>query len=216
MLKSDQSFTYAYFGDKQSATAAVHALLEGGFDSEHIGVLMRDDSDSAEPQEVPLDHKTSMGPGMAIGSLLGVAAGAVALPAAGVIALGGAFAALGGAAVGGAAGTLTGALGGLGVWKDQAAIPSSAFEHGGVLVGTLTSPDRAEAAKASLASAGAREVKLATEAEAQRDLGSTSAAVTQHLGRNVSPDKIARKVFLLTLAYVAAVGGSIWLFIRPL
>jgi hypothetical protein len=38
----------------------------------------------------------------------------------------------------------------------------------------------------------------------------------QHPGRNVSPDKIARKVFVLTLAYVAAVGGSIWLFIRPL
>ena len=120
MQATNQSFAYAFFDDERAAACAVRNLIENGFDSEHIGVLMRSPT---ETREVALEHKTGVGAGAAVGSLLGVAAGAIALPASGVIAMGGAFAAAGGAAVGGAAGTLLGVLGGLGIWKDKLAVP---------------------------------------------------------------------------------------------
>jgi hypothetical protein len=112
MLNTNQSFAYAYFGGETAAAQGVQKLIDRGFGPEHIGVLMRRES---VVQDVPLEHKTGVKPGAAIGSgsVLGLAIGAAALPATPVIAVGGAFATLGGAAVGGAAGTLMGALGGL-------------------------------------------------------------------------------------------------------
>jgi hypothetical protein len=214
MQSSDQLFAYAFFGDEAAAAAAVQTLLDHGFDTEHIGVLMRDQSEArgqSETREVQLEHKTGIRPGAVVGSVLGAAAGVAALPAAGVIAIGGAF---GGAAVGGAAGTLMGTLGGLGIWKEKPAVPHEAFEEGGVLVGALTPPERAEVARESLREAGARDPKLATQAEAKRDLETTAAAPVRSSDL-VNPDRLARNIFLLSIAYVLAVAGSIWLFIRP-
>jgi hypothetical protein len=219
MMQSDQTFAYAYFTDERSATAAVRKLIATGFDSEQIGVLARDPK-TQRPENVQLDHKTGIGPGAAIGTALGVAAGAAALPAAGVIALGGAFATLGGAAVGGATGTLMGVLGGLGIWKDEPAVSkkkkNESFGSRGVIVGTLTPTERAVSARAALGSAGARETKLATQAEAAKDLELWGALELPRTARNVNPDKLARNIFVLALVYVVAVAASIWLFIRPL
>jgi hypothetical protein len=212
MLRDDQTFAYAYFGDEQAAAAAVQRLLDADFASEDIGVIMRNESDT---EAVPLEHKTAMRPGALMGSVLGAAAGAVALPATGVIALGGAFAALGGAAVGGAGGTLAGALGGLGFWKDKMAVPHSAFEQGGVLVGALAPAERSVRARDALQAAGASETRLATRDEAEQDLNTRGTDAKPRPGAPVNPDKLARNIFLLTLAYVVAVAASIWLFIRP-
>lgn len=217
-MQSDQAFAYAYFTDKQSATTAVRKLIANGFDSEQIGVLARD-PETQHPENVQLDHKTGIGPGAAIGTAIGVAAGAAALPAAGVIALGGAFATLGGAAVGGATGTLMGVLGGLGIWKDEPATATKKDENAGargVIVGTLTPAERAVSARAALGAAGARETKLATQQEAAKDLELWGAIELPRAARNVTPDKLARNIFILALAYVVAVIASIWLFIRPL
>jgi hypothetical protein len=212
IMREHQTFAYAYFPDERAATAAVQRLLDAGFDSEHIGVIMRHASDT---KEVPPEHKTGIRPGAVLGSVLGAAAGAAALPAAGVIALGGAFAALGGAAVGSAGGTLAGVLGGLGVWKDELAVPHSAFEHGGVLVGATTSGERVDAARSALQAAGASETKLATQAEAQQDLNARGIDEAPRVGAPNNPDTLARNIFLLTVAYAAAIAASIWLFIRP-
>jgi hypothetical protein len=212
MLSSNQSFAYAYFGDEDAAAHGVQKLIDRGFDSEQIGVLMRRES---KVEDVPLDHKTGIAPGAAIGSVLGIAVGAAALPATGVIALGGAFATVGGAAVGGAAGTLMGALGGMGFWKETLAVPHAAFEHGGVLVGALTQPERTDEARTALSEAGAQDTKVATRIEAKRDLQAMDTVYAHPAARNIGPDKLARNIFLLCLAYVLAVVGSIWLFIRP-
>jgi hypothetical protein len=212
---SDQQFAYAYFNDRQSAEAAVHNLIERGFDSEHIGVVMRDES---KDQSGGVEHKTGIGAGAAVGGLLGLAAGAAALPAAGVIAVGGAFATLGGAATGGAAGTLMGVLGGLGVWKENAELPNEAFEAGGVLVGALAGEERTELANEALTAAGARETKVAPQIETRQDLKEAAAnaqGLTLPQRERTHPDVLARKIFILTLAYVLAVAGSIWAFIRP-
>ena len=212
---SDQQFAYAYFRDRESAQAAVQNLIERGFDSEHIGIVMRDES---KDQSGGVEHKTGIGAGAAVGGLLGLAAGAAALPAAGVIAVGGAFATLGGAATGGAAGTLMGVLGGLGVWKEDAELPNEAFEAGGVLVGALAGEERTELANEALTAAGARETKVAPNIETRQDLEDAAQNAKglwlPEAGRT-HPDKIARKVFVLTLAYVIAFAGSIWAFIRP-
>lgn len=167
MLEADQSFAYAFFKDEPSAAKAVQNLINAGFDTEHVGVLMRGEKDA---KELTLKHKTAIGPGLAIGGILGAAIGAAALPAAGLVAFGGAFAGLSGAAMGGATGTLMGTLGGLGFWKDEVAFPKEAFERGDVMVGTLTSTERADNARAQLSAAGARETKLSTHGEAERDL----------------------------------------------
>jgi hypothetical protein len=41
----------------------------------------------------------------------------------------------------------------------------------------------------------------------------SGAALMQVAKPNISPDKLAREVFLWTLSYVAAVAAAIWIFI---
>ncbi|MET0387865.1 MAG: hypothetical protein ABW321_17970, partial [Polyangiales bacterium] len=121
MLKAEQTFAYAFFSDERSAAAAVQQLIDAGFETEHVGALVLNDSGVAE---LPLHHKTGMVPGAAIGTLLGAAIGAIALPAVGLLAFGGAFASFGAAAAaGGLTGTIAGTLGGLGLWKDEVDFP---------------------------------------------------------------------------------------------
>lgn len=212
---SDQQFAYAYFSDREAARAAVQNLIERGFDSEHIGVVIRDESAN---QSGGVEHKTGVSAGAAVGGLLGLAAGAAALPAAGVLAVGGAFATLGGAATGGAAGTLMGVLGGLGVWKEDAELPNEAFEAGGVLVGALAGEERTGLANEALTAAGARETKVAPQIETKQDLAD-AAHNAQGLSlpqpERTNPDKLARTFFLLTLACVIAFAVSIFAFVRP-
>jgi hypothetical protein len=212
---SDHQFAYAYFRDREAAQAAVHNLIERGFDTEHIGVVMRDESTN---QAGGVEHKTGVAAGAAVGGLLGLAAGAAALPAAGVIAVGGAFATLGGAATGGAAGTLVGVLGGLGVWKEDAELPNEAFEAGGVLVGALVGQERTQLANEALTAAGAHETKVAPQIETRQDLQDAAAkspTLSLPQPERTRPDVLARKVFVLTVAFVLAFAGSIYAFIRP-
>lgn len=167
MLRSNQSFAYGVFSDEHAAAAAVQQLLNTGFASEHVGVLMLD---SAGVTEVPVKHKTAIGTGIAVGGLLGATVAAITLPGLGLIAFGGAFAHLAAAAAGGAAGTLVGSVGGMGVWSDEVNIPRVAFERGDVLVGVLVPGDQAERANNVLVQAGASQTALSTRAEAEADL----------------------------------------------
>jgi hypothetical protein len=167
MLRANQSFAYGFFHDETTAAAAVQKLLNSGFDSEHVGVLMLDGSGVAE---VPVKHKTGIGTGMAVGTLLGAAVAAATIPGLGLIAFGGAFAHLAAAAAGGAAGSLVGAVGGMGMWKDEVDIPHQALERGDVLVGVLIPPDGAERADQALKEAGAATTTVSTRGEAEVDL----------------------------------------------
>jgi len=167
MIRANQTFAYGFFADEGAATKAVDALLDAGFASEHIGALMLE---GAEVKELPIKHKTAVGKGLAIGTLLGAALGAIALPGMGLVAFGGAFAHLAGAAAGGAAGSLAGVVGGMGVWKDELDIPRSAFERGQVLVGTLVPEANAERAYAVLERAGATSVSVSEHEQAKQAL----------------------------------------------
>lgn len=168
MLEANQSFAYGFFKDEESAATAVQGLLDADFDSEHIGALMLDGS---HVTELPIKHKTAIGKGVVIGTLLGAAVGA-ALPGLGLglMAFGSGFAHLAGAAAGGATGTLAGVVGGLGIWKDEVDVPRHAFENGAVLVGVLVPPQHAERAHHVLAQSGATSTALSTRNQAKREL----------------------------------------------
>jgi len=167
MLRANQSFAYGFFSDENAAAAAVQKLLNSGFDSEHVGVLMLDGTGVSE---VRVKHKTAIGTGIAVGTLLGATVAAVTIPGLGLLAFGGAFAHLAAAAAGGAAGTLVGAVGGMGVWKDEVDIPHQALERGDVLVGVLVPPENSERADQALKDAGASTTAVSTRAEAEADL----------------------------------------------
>lgn len=162
VLLGQQRFAYALFNDVGSAESAVEQLIEHGFSSESIGVLMRDPNGVSE---LPMRHKTGVGPGIVLGTLLGVAVG-VSLPGLGLIA----FGTLGAAAAGGATGTLAGIVGGMGLWKEEVDVPKAAFARGGVLIGTMLTSERLEKARTALHAAGAEKVEVATRAEAEEEL----------------------------------------------
>lgn len=212
MLNNNQPYAYALFRDEQEASRAVQALIEADFNSEEIGVVIRRES---EIEEVPLKHKTGILAGAIVGCLLGALLGALLLPLTPVIVASGAKATLGGAFMGFGAGALMGALAGMGFWKEKLAVPMSSFAHGGVLVGAMASNERAQVARRALHSAGAAETSVETLAEAKKHLPSYGTDQYVRANAPINPDKLVRNIFLLTLAYVLAVGASIWLFVRP-
>jgi hypothetical protein len=163
MLNADQWFAHAFYRDAERADAAVRALLDAHFASDAIGVLM---VHGEEVEELPMRHKTFVPHGVALGALLGAAAGAVTMSGIGLLAAGPLLLALQGAAAGTAIGSLGGALGGLGFWRDEVDFPSHAFHNGAVLVGVVANVERLEEAQRVLESAGADATYVSTKAEA--------------------------------------------------
>jgi hypothetical protein len=163
MLDADEWFAHAFYSDATHANAAVRELLDAHFSSEAISVLMTHD---AEVEELPIKHKTFVPHGVALGAVLGAAAGALTMSGIGIVATGPLWLALQGAAAGGAAGTLGGALGGLGFWRDEVDFPTDAFQDGAMLVGVVTNQERLEQARKVLAAAGAPETHVSTKAGA--------------------------------------------------
>ena len=171
MLNADQWFAHAFYRDAERASAAVTALLDAHFASDAIGVLM---VHGDEVQELPMRHKTFVPHGVALGALLGAAAGAVTMSGIGILAAGPILLALQGAAAGTAIGSLGGALAGLGFWRDEVDFPADAFQNGAVLVGVVANVERLEAAQRVLQQAGADSTYVSTKAEATQRAGERS------------------------------------------
>lgn len=147
--------------DRASADNAIQALIDAGVGSEDVSVLVVEDGDL---REAPMQHRTLVPQGAAVGSAAGAAIG-VALVGVGwipgVLAIGPVLAALQGLASGAAVGTLMGALAGLGWWKSEADIPADELRAGGVLVGVSIADDRVGELLDVLKSAGARRIDVA-------------------------------------------------------
>ena len=169
MLRPNQPFAYGFFHSGLSATAAVQGLLNAGFASDNVGVLMLSDA-GAGVTEAPIKHKTAIGLGICIGLLLGSTIAAFAGPSLGLLAFDGASSHWAAAAVGGAAGALLGAVGGMGFWKEEVDIPQQALERGDVLVGVVIPGDQVQRANQALEQAGASSKTLSTRGEAETDL----------------------------------------------
>lgn len=177
MLDADQWFAHAFFADADQASNAIDDLIEAHFPTDSVGVLMVRDN---EVEELPMRHKTFMPHGVALGALVGAAAGAATMAGIGLIATGPLLLALQGAAAGTAIGSLGGALGGLGFWRDEVNFPTDAFNNGAVLVGVVANIERVDEARRVLTDAGADETYVATKAEA-------SERVLDHQRRNSRP-----------------------------
>ena len=184
MLNADQWFAHAFFRDAERASAAVTALLDAHFTSEDVGVLMVHGDDV---QELPMRHKTFVPHGVALGALLGAAAGAVTMSGIGLLAAGPLLLALQGAAAGTAVGSLGGALGGLGFWRDEVDFPADAFQSGAVLVGVVTNVERLDEAQRVLKDAGADATYVSTKAEATERASERAQTRSASLPRNVQP-----------------------------
>ncbi|MGD8863553.1 MAG: hypothetical protein PVI30_26300 [Myxococcales bacterium] len=159
-----ETLVHAIYHDEQKAAAAVQALIEADFEPGTICVLMKK-GEGADVEELPVEHKTGVGRGAAVGGVLGVLAGALVGP--GLIAAGPLVAALEAVFAGGAVGSVTGALAGLGYWKDEADLPVAHIEGGAVLVGAMV-PRGAQVDRAAeaLRQAGGEELACGDKDEA--------------------------------------------------
>jgi hypothetical protein len=165
-----QQLVYAIYRDEKQAERAVKALVNEEFAAANIVVLMREGGPDSHVQEVPVQTKTLVGPGIALGATLGALGGALVAVGGGLWVAGPLVALLQGAASGGAAGTIVGTVGGLGYWRDVIDFP----EHdsvGAILVGVdAASQGQVPRARQALQAAGATEVHARPKPQATEEV----------------------------------------------
>lgn len=165
---------YAIFDTEKAAARAVDALVESDFAVDDVCVLFREGPEGAPIEELPVDVKTGIGPGMAIGATLGLLGGALVALGGGLFAAGPLVTLLQGTFGGGAAGVFLGFVGGLGPLHEAIQFPHGHHEtlkKGAVLVGVMTSKrERIDAAKKALRKLGASEVHVRTRRQAGDEL----------------------------------------------
>jgi hypothetical protein len=145
------------FERQDEARRAIEALQDAGFDSDQIGVAMRDERSSAVmAASTGAGDLTEEGAtagavsGAGVGALIGIAvAGSnVILPGVGTFIIGGPLvAALAGAGIGAASGGLIGALVGHGIPETEAREYTDRLERGHILVSVQASDARADVAR---------------------------------------------------------------------
>lgn len=163
-------FVSAAFDDFHGAEEATEALVEEGFSTDRISVLLSEETRThllevhpelreeeghilAQTVELDVENKALKGAGVgsAVGGTIGAAAAAVAavgttvvIPPLGLVVAGPLAAALAGAGAGGAAGTVIGALTGAGFNEFRAKRFERLVKNGRVIVGAraLTVPER--------------------------------------------------------------------------
>lgn len=142
------------FDDEQAANKAVQVILEHHFNRSQISMLVYEDGTA---KEVPVVYTNGVGPGAAVGAAIGAVIGTIVMGPIALVAAGPVLALLEVAAAGAAAGSLTGALGGLGFWKESADLQAQDLSNGAIWVGIDTETGLAEA-EAALVAAGARRI----------------------------------------------------------
>ena len=165
---------YAIFDTHKGAAKAVDALVESDFAVDDVCVLFREGPEGAPIEELPVDVKTGIGPGMAIGATLGVLGGALVALGGGLFVAGPMVTPLQGLFGGGGAGVFLGFVAGLGPLHEAIQFPHQhhrALAKGAVLVGVMTSKrERIDAAKKTLRNVGASEVHVRTRRQAGHEL----------------------------------------------
>ena len=159
--------SYAIFDNEKQAARAVDALVENDFTMDEICVLLRAGPEGTAVEEMAMEVKTEVGPGMAIGAAVGAVGGALVVVGSGMLAAQPLLALVPGVVGGGAAGMLTGFLAGLGHWHDAADFPHHKLKEGAVMVGIMNNRrDRINVARNTLKAIGAKEVHVRTRRQA--------------------------------------------------
>lgn len=164
---------FGIYATSEAAERAVDSLVQIGFASADISVLLPDTRSTKEfahtkETKAPEGATTGVTTGGVIGGTLGVLAGigAIAIPGVGpLIAAGPIMAGLAGLGVGGAVGGLVGALIGMGIPEYEAKRYEGRVKDGGVLLSVhCDSSDEVSRAKKSLEATGAEDVASTGEA----------------------------------------------------
>jgi hypothetical protein len=169
---------WGVFEDGERARAGVEQLIEASFPPDEIKVLLRDEQGF---HDVPMERKTAVPAGAAVGVTLGAAGaeGAVPLTGGGALLAAGPIAGLLQAAgLGGALGGVAGAMGGLSWWKDEPDVPeeADAQRDARVLVLVPVPEERSREAEAALRRAKAENAGvLASEAASDAARGESIA-----------------------------------------
>ena len=143
------------FPDRDSAERAYKGVVDRGYDTEDINLVMSDETrkqqfGSLAGRTTELGTKAAEGAGIGagIGGTVGAIAAAVAavgtsiaLPGLGLVIAGPIAAALAGAGAGGAAGSLVGALIGWNMPEERVKEYESGIKQGGILMGVKTRSD---------------------------------------------------------------------------
>jgi hypothetical protein len=163
------------YRDRREVEAAVDTLLDNGFRSEDISVLMQDNKGTKEfaherHTKAPEGATTGAIAGGVIGGTLGLLAGigTLAIPGIGpLIAAGPIMAALAGIGSGGVVGGIVGALVGLGMPEYEAKRYEGLIRKGGVLLSVhCDNSDWVKRAKQLLDQTGAADISSSGEAHA--------------------------------------------------
>jgi hypothetical protein len=166
---------FGIYQDRRQAESAVDSLVESGFRTEDISVLLPENvgtKDFAHEKntKAPEGAATGAGTGAVVGGTLGLLAGigALAIPGLGpFIAAGPIMAALAGAGTGGVVGGLLGALVGMGIPEYEAKRYEGMIKQGRILLSVhCDNSDWVKRAKDILGRTGAQDIASANEAGA--------------------------------------------------
>jgi hypothetical protein len=166
---------FGIYRDRLHVEQGVDALLDAGFRSEDISVLLPDNvgtKDFAHEKhtKAPEGTATGAGTGAVVGGTLGLLAGigALAIPGLGpFIAAGPIMGALAGAGTGGVVGGIIGALVGMGIPEYEAKRYEGLVKEGGVLLSVhCDNSDWVKRAKDILERTGANDISSSGEASA--------------------------------------------------
>jgi hypothetical protein len=164
--KFEEPLAYAVFAGAKAANRAVNALVEAGFDDDHIFVLARGEDEEAE--WVKVEFRSGVRTGMQWGALLGVVVGMYINWEASVPATELARQLMVGASLGLPLGMMTGLVAGLGHWAHIAEFPKRGYGSRPILVGVdLTAERHEKAARGAFGGVGATGVEVIDKQEAE-------------------------------------------------
>jgi len=174
-MASNNTAVFGIYPTATAAEVAVNVLLQEGFASSDVSVLLPDAEGSKafaheKNTKAPEGATTGVAAGGTIGGTLGLLAGigALAIPGLGpFIAAGPIMGALAGVSVGGAVGGLVGALVGMGIPEFEAKRYEGRVKNGGILLSVhCDNSEEVARAKSALKRTGADDVSAAGEAAA--------------------------------------------------
>jgi hypothetical protein len=163
---------FAIYSTRAAAEQAANALINAGFNSSEISVLLPENLGTREigtekATKAPEGATAGAGTGAVLGGALGLLAGigALAIPGVGPI-----MATLAGMGVGGTVGGVTGALVGLGIPEFEAKRYEGVIRKGGILLSVhCRTSDEVDRGKSILKGTGGEDISSTGEASVGRD-----------------------------------------------
>jgi hypothetical protein len=177
-MADKKTAVFAIYSTRAGAEQAANALINAGFNSSDISVLLPENLGTREigtekATKAPEGATAGAGTGAVLGGALGLLAGigALAIPGVGpLIAAGPIMATLAGVGVGGAVGGFTGALVGLGIPEYEAKRYEGVIQKGGILLSVhCSTSDEISRGKNILKGTGGEDISSTGESSVKRE-----------------------------------------------